>query len=160
MSLPTVYIETSVVSYLTARPPRSVVKCSRVLTTTEWWMSRRTAYTLWTSSFTLDEAMRGDSEAAKTRLERMSDIPLLELNETVILLAADLSASGFFPKKCEVDIGHISVASAHQMDILLTWNCSHIANPVIARKIEPIIWEHGFRMPFLATPEELLGDRK
>jgi len=160
MTLPTVYIETSVVSYLTANPQRSVIKHARVFHTTEWWMERRSAYSVWTSSFTLDEAMKGDEEAAKIRLDHLSALPLLELNEAVFLLASDLSASGIFPKKCEVDIGHISVAAVHEMDILLTWNCSHIANPVIARRMEPIIWKNGLRMPFLATPEELLGDRK
>lgn len=160
MTLSTVYIETSVVSYLTDKPQRNVLKYARVLHTTKWWMNRRSAYSVWTSSFTLDEAKNGDAQAAKIRLDHLSDLPLLELNEAVYLLASDLSESGIFPKKCEVDIGHISVAAVHQIDILLTWNCSHIANPVIARMIEPIIWKHGFRMPFLATPEELLGDRK
>ncbi|MDP2785162.1 MAG: hypothetical protein Q8O38_11310 [Sulfurimicrobium sp.] len=44
------------------------------------------------------------------------------------------------------------------MDYLLTWNCRHIANPEIQRGIAEYLEQIGLFLPFICTPEELLGE--
>lgn len=158
MSLPTVYLETSVVSYLASKPSSNLLRAARQLSSVDWWENHRHKFSLMTSTFTLDEAMKGDKHAAEKRISYLDSVPLLDVNESVLHLMGSIQKSGIMPEDCEVDIGHISVASCHEVEILLTWNCSHIANPFIARKLEPLIRAHGFKMPYLATPNSLLGD--
>ena len=158
MSLPTVYIETSVVSYLASKPSANLIRAARQLSSTRWWETCQDQFRIYTSNFTLDEAMKGDKTAAAKRISYLESTPLLEVNSMVLNLMVAIQKTKIFPNDCEVDIGHISVASCHEIEILLTWNCRHIANPVIARKLEPFIRSQGYKMPYLATPTDLMGD--
>ena len=152
---PKVYIETSIPSYLTARRSRDLVIAGNQETTREWW-ERRNDFDLYISEFVLDEASDGDLRAATERLKALEDIPEIEINEQVAVIAEKLLAEASLPGKARIDALHIATAAIGGMDYLLTWNCSHIANPAFRFKIESVIRSFGYEPPIICTPQELL----
>ncbi len=155
---PMVYIETTIVSYLTARFSTDLVTAAHQQITQEWWAKRRVGFALFVSQFVVQEASVGDAEMAQKRLEQLQAIPLLEVNQEVENLARRLVVDGVLPKKAAVDALHIAVATVHGMDYLLTWNCKHIANAEMQNKVAAVCRESGFEPPVICTPEELLGE--
>lgn len=67
---PTVYIETTIPSLLTAWPSRDLQIAAQQQATRDWWEHRRHAFDLFVSPVVLGEAAAGDAEAARQRLER------------------------------------------------------------------------------------------
>jgi predicted nucleic acid-binding protein len=123
-----VYVETSISSYLTARPSRDVRAAAWQQLTAQWWDEARANYDLFTSELTVVEASAGNPEAAERRLQSMKEIPELEIDEEVQRLAERLIAEGGVPAAAQADALHIAVAAVHRIDYLLTWNCRHIDN--------------------------------
>jgi hypothetical protein len=154
----TVYIETSILGYLTARSTKNLILAANMEITKDWWEFRRNAFILYSSEAVLDEVAQGDSEIAAQRLEILRDFPLLALNQAVQDLAAQFLARSSLPPKARVDAIHIAAATVHGMDYLLTWNCKHIANAQIQGKLAEISLDFGYVLPVLCTPNELMGD--
>jgi hypothetical protein len=152
-----VYIETSVVSYLTALPCRDIVQAAHQQITRDWWATRE-QFDLFTSQVVLDEAAQGHPEAAVRRLSALGGIALLDLTEQARDLAARFLASGAMPAKAATDALHVAVAVIHGMEYLLTWNCSHIANASIRGKIETMCRSANLQPPLICTPEELVEE--
>ena len=151
-----VYIETTVVSYLTARPNRDVVIAGHQQITHEWWDTRRTSYELCVSQLVLDEAGAGDSVAAQERLVVLQPMLVLETTVEALELAKELLQAGALPAKAANDALHIAVAATKGVPYLLTWNCRHLANAVMRPVIEKVCSEKGFKAPIICTAEELL----
>ena len=149
-----VYIETSIVSYLTARTSRDVVTAGNQELTRLWWRGRH-EYSLLASDLVLHEAAAGDQKASARRLKALRDIPALALTEEAVRLAGDLVRYGALPKKATVDAFHIAIAAVHVVDYLLTWNCKHIANATMRVTIEKICRSSGLRPPIICAPGEL-----
>ena len=154
---PTVYIETSIVSYLTAWRSRDLVRAAHQQVTRDWWAARG-SFELFTSQFVLDEAAAGDEGQAASRLAALENTVLLEVTEDGIGLAENLVASGALPPKARVDALHIGMAAVHGMDYLLTWNCKHIANASLRGRIEDLCRAAGFEPPIICTPLELVRE--
>jgi predicted nucleic acid-binding protein len=150
-----IYIETSVVSYLVARPNRDIIVAAHQQLTVDWWENQHQQYDLFVSQIVLDEARAGDQQAAEKRLEALENLPLLEIDEAAIRLAENLVQSYAVPMKAAQDALHIAVACINGMDYLLTWNCKHIANAKMRGKIEQACREAGYIAPIICTPEEL-----
>ncbi|MBI4356398.1 MAG: type II toxin-antitoxin system VapC family toxin [Gammaproteobacteria bacterium] len=157
MKKQSIYIETSVISYLTANPSRDIIVTSHQQVTAEWWSERKSQFRVFVSQFVLEEAGGGDKLAAKRRLNILQDIPLLEFTETTLELAKQFVQSHVVPAKALVDALHISVATVHGMNYLLTWNCKHIANAEIRQALTEISKQSGYNLPIICTPEELMG---
>jgi len=153
-----VYIETTIASYLTARPSRDLVQAARQQITHTWWNDAREDYDLCISEIVLDEVAFGDVDAARRRLTLLENLPLLDLTENVSDVANAIMGSGLLPPAAVRDAVHIAVTSVHGIDILLTWNCRHIANAAITKELQTIVAGCGYELPVLCTPEELLGD--
>ncbi len=153
---PEVYVETSVISYLTARPSNNLRAATWQNITTEWWQLQRHRFTLYVSEFVVAEASLGHPEAATKRISAIHNIKQLSANEAVRNLADRLLINMAFPKKAEVDALHVAIAAVHQIDYLLTWNCTHIANAVMRPRIENICQEQGLSSPVICTPFELM----
>jgi len=153
-----VYIETSIVSYLTARPSNDIRSVSQQNITLEWWEFRRNDFDLFISEFVIVEASRGDKSAAAKRLTAIEGIAELEVLDTTAELAKSLISRGSLPTKAEVDAFHVAVATTHGVEFLLTWNCKHIANAIMRPKIEQVCREMGFEPPIICTPTELLEE--
>jgi predicted nucleic acid-binding protein len=152
-----VYIETTIASYLTARPSRDVVIAGHQQTTHEWWNGRRQSYELCVSEVVLEEAALGDPEAAQQRLEILSSMSLLQIAPEALSLAEALVQAGALPKQAAHDALHIAVAAVNGIPYLMTWNCRHLANATMRPVIESVCAAKGFKAPIICTPEELLG---
>lgn len=151
-----VYIETTVVSYLTARPNRDVVIAGHQQVTHEWWDTRRASYELCVSQLVLSEAAAGDSQAAQERQAVLQSMTVLETTGTALDLAKALIQAGALPAKAADDAIHIAVAAAHAVPYLLTWNCRHLANATMRPMIETVCADRGLKAPIICTPEELV----
>jgi hypothetical protein len=152
----TVYIETSILGYLTARPSRDIIVAANIEITREWWNTRRSDFQLYSSQAVVKETSQGDVAIASQRLEILADLSLLDLNQAVLDLAEKFLERTNLPAKADVDAVHIAVATVHAMDYLLTWNCKHIANAQIQGKLAEISLDFGYELPILCTPYELL----
>ena len=153
-----IYLETTVVSYLAARPSRDLRVAAHQQATSEWWTRRRGDFDLFASQLVVEEASAGDQEAASRRLEYLRGLPLLDLTDRTLALAEKLLTDAVVPTEAEQDALHIAVAAVHGMDYLLTWNCRHIANATMRGRIERTCVEAGCDAPVICTPEELLED--
>ena len=156
MSLPRLYLETTIPSYLVARPSRDEIMRGQQAATREWWDRRRNACELFVSQFVDIEAERGDAEMARARIAAIDGLPRLPVTESVRQLASEILGSGLLPMKAAVDASHIAVAAVHGMDMLLIWNCTHIHNIEISRQIERICTRAGWPCPAICTPFDLL----
>lgn len=105
----------------------------------------------------MKETTQGDAKIASQRLEILSNLLLLNLNQSVLDLSEQFLGRSNLPAKADVDAVHIAVATVHGMDYLLTWNCKHIANAQIQGKLAEISIDFGYELPILCTPYELLG---
>lgn len=152
---PTLYIETSVVSYLTARPSQNAIVAACQQITRAWWDSGRLAVSSYISPYVIEEASHGDPEAARQRLAALRPIPVLPVNPEIPELAEYLLLGGGLPAKARIDALHIACAAHHRIQVLLTWNCTHIANPVQAPVLRGLCAARGSMLPELVTPFEL-----
>jgi hypothetical protein len=155
---PTLYMETTIPSYLTSRPSRDLIIAGHQQITREWWEKRRTGFDIYISQFVVDEVSAGNPAAARERLRAIKGLALLDITPEVGTLAAGILASGVIPERAAADAAHIAIAAVHGMSFLMTWNCVHIANAIIARTVAGVCRHHGFECPVICTPEELLGE--
>jgi hypothetical protein len=152
---PSVYLETTIISYLAARPSRDVVIAGRQQVTKEWW-ERRARFDLVVSQAVVDEAGRGDASVAARRMALLNGVPVIELSVGVHELAGQLLVKHALPATALIDAIHIAVAAVNQVSYLLTWNCTHIANATVRGKIEEACRSQGLQAPVICTPEELM----
>jgi len=153
-----IYVETSVISYLTARPSKTIIGAAHQQITLAWW-DLRSDYELFVSQSVWLECAAGDPVAAQKRLAALVGIPVLAVTQDMIRLADAFIEHAIIPAKAIEDALHIAVSTLHHVDFLLTWNCRHIANPVIQEKIALHLEQLGLFLPIICTPEELLGGR-
>ncbi len=152
---PRVYIETTVVSYLTARPTRNALQEGRRQLTVDWWAKRRSAFDATISPLVYAEAARGDAKAATARVAALKNLPMLTLDERARFLARSLIAPGAIPVKATDDAAHIAICAVNSIPYLLTWNFKHIANAEIRLKLDYLCSINGYKLPVICTPEEL-----
>ena len=157
---PRVYVETSIISYLAARPSRDLVTAARQQVTHELWARKAADFELWVAEAVVNECGGGDPDAAARRLELLRDLPLLGVDEGAVELAEALVARVPLPEKAAADALHIAIAVTSGMDYLLTWNCTHIANAVLRDGIEAVCREHGHEPLVICTPDELLAEEE
>ena len=155
----TVYIETSIFSYLAGRQSRDLIVAARQQRTHTWWRTRRAAFDLYVSQVVIDEAKAGDPQPAAARSGFLAGVPTLDMPDGVADLAAALIEGVPLPRKAAADAAHIAVAAYHRIDFLLTWNLAHIANAELRPRIEAVCRASGYAPPILCTPDELMGER-
>jgi hypothetical protein len=153
-----VYIETSIPSYLTGRPSRDVRVAAWQQITNQWWEQEKAKYLLYISELVLAEAAAGDASAAQKRLDSLSGIPELGISDESKNLAANLVSEEGIPKHSEADALHIAIASVYDVDYFLTWNCRHINNAAMKPVIRSICAVAGYTCPEICTPLELLSE--
>ncbi len=152
-----VYLETTITSYLMARRSRDLIMAACQELTREWWSCHQHDYLFFASQVVIRESSVGDPDAAARRLEFLRPFPLLEITGEVERLATRLVRDIPLPLKAQVDALHIALAAVHQMDYLVTWNCTHIANATLRTRLEAVCRSAGFPPPVVCTPQELLG---
>jgi predicted nucleic acid-binding protein len=154
-----VYIETSVISYLVARPSGSILAAAWQRVTHDWWENEKSRFELFTSELVWAEAGQGDAGAAQARCERLRDIPDLQVTDAVVALAKDLVRWGALPKEAMDDAMHVAIAAVHDIDYLLTWNYRHLDNAEKKPLMRSVCTIAGYRCPEICTPQELMGDQ-
>lgn len=151
----TVYIETTIPSYLTAhRGHREPVRSHQKITQ-EWWARERARFRLYSSIAVRAEMSKGDPGAVAKRLKSMAGIPELEVTPEVQPLADAIVQLLQLPQKGKMDATHVAFAIIHRMDYLLTWNCTHLANPSLQKTLFEFCSYHHIHMPVICTPELL-----
>jgi predicted nucleic acid-binding protein len=153
-----IYIESTIPSYVVARPARDLLQAARQQMTRDWWELKRHNYELFTSQIVLDEIASGERTMANRRLKIMAEIPVLDLTTGAATLTRQILDSGLVPAKAEADAAHIALATVHQMDILLTWNCRHIANVEIQARLRRLVKTKGHELPTICTMDEMIGE--
>ena len=153
---PTVYIETTVVSYYTARPSRDLIVAAHQQITNEWWNDVLPGCAPHVSPVVLAETGRGDPRMAERRLDILSGMPLLELTDEVVGLADEYFATLGLSEGARPDSYHLALATWHGMDCLVTWNCKHLASTRVRRLVSEVNARRGIRTPDICTPEELM----
>lgn len=153
-----VYLETTVISYLVARPSRDLLVAGHQQTTDEWWRTRRSAFQCYVSQIVIDEVSAGDPTEANKRLAAIDGIPALEIIDDAEALTRAILSTGMLPSHAVRDAAHVAVAAVHGIDYLLTWNCKHLANAQLARRMAVVCQTLNHRAPIICTPEELLGN--
>jgi hypothetical protein len=151
----TVYIETTILSYLVSRRSRDIIVAARQEITRQWWEDSKPDYDCVLSQVVLDEIEGGDPIHAENRLEQASSLGVLAVNEESMELAQLYLNRGYIPKNEIRDALHIAVAVVWKVDYLLTWNCKHIANAHSLRQLRKFSENLGHEFPHVCTPEEL-----
>ena len=153
-----VYIESSIISYLASRPSRDVVKAARQTITSDWWLNSKSQYEIYISALVEDEISGGDPIAAARRLQAVANIPSIHITSEAQLLANALVASKAVPENSVRDALHIAITATQGIDFLLTWNFKHINNAETKAIIARVIEADGWMCPILCSPEELGGN--
>jgi predicted nucleic acid-binding protein len=156
-SPPTLYVETSVVSYATARPSLELLTARRQALTREWWHTHRTRHVSFVSELVRGEVGNGDADAARRRLELISTVASVHSSQQTHELAARILAQCNLPARVYDDAHHVALAAIHGLEILLTWNCAHLANPHMIPHIRRACEAYGCAAPDIYTPEKLIG---
>ncbi|MBO1350563.1 MAG: type II toxin-antitoxin system VapC family toxin [Hormoscilla sp. GUM202] len=148
----TIYIETSILGYLTARATNNLILAANMKVTQDWWDSRRSSFALYTSEIVWDEAAKGDREIAAQRLSLLQPLMILDMTESAITLAQKFLQQSNLPLKASNDALHMAIATVYGLNYLLTWNCKHMANAQIQIKLSKISSEFGYNLPIICTP--------
>jgi len=154
------YLETTVVSYVTSRPSRDLLVLARQEVTRTWWQRNHSGYRIFVSPFVLDEVGRGDPLLAKRRMELLKDATVLDPQPGIELLARQLIPALQIPKKSGMDAVHVAFAIHYELHYLLTWNCAHLANAQVLRLLTDLARREGLWLPIICTPEEMIEERK
>lgn len=153
-----VYLETTIVSYLTAWRSPDLVTAAKQQLTRQWWDERRHLFDLYVSDAVLVEAAGGDVSAAERRLEVLEPVPVLRPLPEVDEIALELVHKLSLPDRATADAVHIAICVVHGIEYLLTWNCTHIANATYQPIIQKVCEGAGFSVPVICTPEQLMGN--
>ena len=153
-----VYLETSIISYLTALPSRDVIVAGRQQLTWEWWQRRRGAFDVVVSELVHLESADGDPEAAARRARALAELRSVEIAPEAEVLAAALLQGAALPMKARADALHIAIAATQGVSYLLTWNSAHIANAERRPLVEAVCRAAGYEPPIICTPDELMGE--
>jgi hypothetical protein len=154
----TIYIETTIVSYLVAKPSRDLILAAHQKITQEWWREERENYRCVTSEEVLREVSLGDPAMSRRRVETLAEIAVLRVDDAVRLLAKELVQEQLLPPAAVSDALHAAVATLHQVDYLLTWNCRHLANPHLQKGLRTFMAGHKLVLPEICTPIDLAVD--
>ncbi len=156
--MPTVYIETSIVSFLRENPKAAPESVLRQQMTRAWWEFHRHRYDLVTAQYVVDEANTGNAKFAAERLGHLVHIPLLTLSVEIDRLATEIVSRLILPADALLDALHIACAAVNRVDYLLTWNCKHIANPMILPRVFRTLDDFGLPFPVICTPKDMLDE--
>lgn len=156
---PKLYLETTIASYLAARPSGDTQNWRNQAVTRLWWERHRPDFDVYVSSRVIDEVASGHPQAALRRLALVAELPALVDTEASGALARALMKHCALPTQARVDAEHVAIAATHEMKYLLTWNCSHLANEHSAKHMAKVCESMGWGCPTICTPLQLIDLR-
>jgi predicted nucleic acid-binding protein len=151
-----IYLETTVVSYLAAKPSRDIIVAGHQDATRELWPELSANYETYISALVFEEAKKGDPDQAQIRLAAISSFPMLDIDDEARLLAEKIVERRAVPAEYPEDALHIAVAAVNGIEVIITWNFAHLNNPFTRKKVRQIVEGEGFECPEICSPEELL----
>jgi hypothetical protein len=152
-----VYLETTIPSYLVARPSRDLVTAAHQQITHEWWDTAKERFELYVSEAVLDEIRLGDPDYSDLRLQAVAALEILAFSVDVESLIQTYAGRLGLTGSAIADLPHFAYSVAYNMDYLVTWNCKHIANGQVIKRLLMINAELGRPTPVIVTPEELMA---
>jgi predicted nucleic acid-binding protein len=153
--LPSLYLETTIVSYAAARPSNDPLIREHQKLTRRWWQEKRHSYRVFASQAVVEEAEGGDASAAEERLRLLAEVSLLPPDPRIESLATTVRRALHIPEKAVSDALHLAFAVHYRLDYLLTWNCAHLANAQNLRSLADLCRAEGLWQPIICTPEEM-----
>jgi predicted nucleic acid-binding protein len=153
---PSLYLETTIPSYLVGGISAAIPTAAHQMATRRWWQERRNAYRLFVSAAVDEEIGRGDPASARQRQDFLIGLPRLPVTNEVIRLAGEIFAYLRLPESARMDAFHLALSSLHRMDYLLTWNLKHIAGGRVRLALARLHDAKGVHVPAICTPEEIL----
>jgi len=151
-----VYIETSVISYYTARLSKDIRTLSRQETTIDWWEDEMRKFDCFISLAVIEEISKGNHIEAEKRMKATQNLSILEDSKEVMVLAEKYFTKLNIPEKSKYDTIHIAYASYYEVEYLLSWNMKHISNPRTQSALIDLNLELNLKTPLLITPEALM----
>jgi len=155
-----IYIETTVVSYLTAKPSRDIMIAGHQEATRELWVKLLSGYEAYISALVFQEAGRGDPVQARARLSAIAKLPMLDINDEAQSLAEKIITQKGIPAEYPDDALHIAIAAVNGIEVIITWSFAHLNNPFTRKKVRKIVDAEGYSCPEVCSPEELLEVEK
>ncbi len=155
MLKPRVYVETSIPSYLTSKPSRDLVVAAQQQITHQWWQTAFENFDLYISEIVIGEIQAGNPKVARRRLKIVDHLAILKSDAETLRLTKFYDGELGLTGRARADLPHFAFAVAYQMDFLATWNCSHIANAIVIRRLHRINKAAGLHVPIILTPSEL-----
>lgn len=156
-----VYCETSFICYLTGDATDDAKIAADQAYTRQWWNNDSPKCDVYVSQYVVEEASIGRADAVARRIDLLRKMPLVEVDvERVTQLARKLIDGHALPEGETTDALHIAAASITGMDVLLTWNCRHMANPHTLPKTRKIIAAAGSVCPLIMTPKTFIENER
>ena len=156
-----VYCETTFWSYLAGRQTTDEKIARDQAFTLKWWQEIAPKCDIYISQYVGIESARGNAEMAERRLQCMTSAQSVDgMIESVENLARLLHEGYAVPATETTDAAHIATAAVYGMDVLLTWNCKHMANLVTMPKTAAIVAKAGYECPVIITPDEFLAKKE
>lgn len=121
-----------------------------------WWSRYRPHCDVFVSDRLFTEAGGGRQEEARKRLTALASIESAHLRDCSQALVDSLLADGLFPQNAHADAEHVAYAATNSVRFLLTWNCKHLANRMILRRVIQRCESHGLHCPQVCTPETMM----
>ena len=150
-----VYLDTTIPSYIIAKPSRDIILLSHQELTKEWWKESKDNYELFISDIVVIEVEEGDKDYAKKRRDLLSGITVLENNSEIEVLVKQYMNHFHFPDKLYRDMYHVAFAVYYNIDFLLTWNFTHLNNAHFKVQLHRFNQKIGYNIPEICSPEEL-----
>lgn len=154
-----VYIETTIPSFYHNTREGDAIRLMAELTR-RWWDNEGRNFDLFTSDVVVSELEHGEHPLKSEKLALMRPLPLLQITRDAAELADEYIKALAMPARPGADALHLALASVHECDILLTWNCEHLANPNKISQLGSITRRNGLLLPHILTPELLLQRTK
>lgn len=155
---PKLYLETTVISYLVARPSTDTSLVYRQQVTQQLWEEYADDYEFVVSDIVISEILRGDAVAAQRRFGVVTNLTILDISPDVDKLAQDLIDAGALPHQARSDAQHIACAAVNSIDYLVSWNYKHIVNEIKRQFINEVCRAAEFQPPTICTPIEIIGE--
>ena len=154
-----VYCETSFWSWLVSSPSSNPDHAVKQAWTRKWWEQEKSKCVLYISEHVITEVSRGDKEQSNLRLNALNGANELDgSTDEIVNLAQALLAAHAVPADEVTDAYHIATAAIYEMDVLLTWNCRHMANRFALPRTVAVVTKVGYCCPAIVTPENYLKE--
>jgi hypothetical protein len=153
---PTVYLDTTIPSFLTAWQSENPERARKQRVTREWWELHRWQFDVRISEHVRKEAAKGDAQAALERWGLLKSLEEVKPKSGAEELAGTLMSRCGLAENAHMDARHVALAAMHALKFLLTWNCTHLANEVLRPKMTHICRKAGYDCPRIVTPDEIM----